>query len=217
MKQNVWNCPWPKGKKSVSCKVALYIQCFIYLFIYFLFRATQVANGSSPATGQIRAAANGLCHSHSKAIWAASVTYTTAHANARYLTHWARLEIKPTPSWILVRFVTAEPQRELPVNCFIFNTFTLNLFCERKSLLWRKIKIESVFLRELSKIKLELFLLWLCGLRIQHRVSEDAGPILGLTQWVEDPALPWLWCRLQMWLQFDPQPLGNFHVLQKKN
>ena len=36
---------------------------------------------------------------------AVSATYTTAHSNARSLTHCARPEIKPTSAWILVRFI----------------------------------------------------------------------------------------------------------------
>ena len=35
--------------------------------------------------------------------------YTTAHCNAGSLTHWARPGIEPASSWILVRFVSAEP------------------------------------------------------------------------------------------------------------
>ena len=51
-----------------------------------------------------------------RSIRAASVTYTTAHSSARFLTHWLRLSIEPTSSWILVGFITAEPQQELQQN-----------------------------------------------------------------------------------------------------
>ena len=47
-------------------------------------------------------------------IWAASVTYTTAHSNPGSVIHWARPGIEPTSSWILVGFVTAEPGWERP-------------------------------------------------------------------------------------------------------
>ena len=42
------------------------------------------------------------------------VTYSTAHGNARSLTHWARPGIEPVSSWILVGFVSDAPQWELP-------------------------------------------------------------------------------------------------------
>ena len=51
-------------------------------------------------------------------IWAASATYTTAHSNTGSLTHWVRPWIEPASSWILVGFVTAEPQRKLLENSF---------------------------------------------------------------------------------------------------
>ena len=35
--------------------------------------------------------------------------YTTAHGNARSLTHGARSGIEPTTSWFLVGFVSAAP------------------------------------------------------------------------------------------------------------
>ena len=44
-----------------------------------------------------------------------SATYTTAYGNARSPTHWARPGIEPMSSWILVGFVSATPQQELPI------------------------------------------------------------------------------------------------------
>ena len=43
-------------------------------------------------------------------IWAIAATYTIAHGNTRSLTYWAVPGIKLASSWILVWFVTAEPQ-----------------------------------------------------------------------------------------------------------
>ena len=61
---------------------------FNFYFLFCLFRATLAACGGSQARGHIGAVAVGLHHSHSKCqIGAASATYTTAHRNARSLTH----------------------------------------------------------------------------------------------------------------------------------
>ena len=40
-------------------------------------------------------------------------SYTAAHGNAGSLTHWVRPGIEPSSSWILFRFVSAEPRWEL--------------------------------------------------------------------------------------------------------
>jgi len=44
---------------------------------------------------------------------ATSVTFTTAHGNARSLTHWVRPGIKPMSSWTLIGFIITEPWQEL--------------------------------------------------------------------------------------------------------
>ena len=91
-------------------------------FSFCLFRARRAAYGSSQARGWIRAAAAGLHHrSHQHRIWAMSATYATAHSNTRSLTHWAKPGIKPASSWILVGFITAEPQWKLWIAPFLGN------------------------------------------------------------------------------------------------
>ena len=46
-------------------------------------------------------------------VWAMSVTDTTAHGNTRFPAHWGRPGLEPASSWILVRFISTAPPREL--------------------------------------------------------------------------------------------------------
>ena len=66
--------------------------------------------------------------------WARSVTYTTAHSNAGYLTHWARPGIKPTYSWILVKFVNCWAMKGTPLRGFFLLLFLFFLFFFRTTL-----------------------------------------------------------------------------------
>ena len=74
--------------------------------VLFFFKATPAAHGGSQARGLIGAVATSPCQSHSNEgsephPW----PYTTAHGNARCLTHWARPGIKPTTSWLPVGLI----------------------------------------------------------------------------------------------------------------
>ena len=75
---------------------------FFFFFVFCLFRAAPMAYGVSQARGLIGAAAASLHHSHTRSE-SPSATYTTAHGNARSLTHWWRPGIEPATSWFLVR------------------------------------------------------------------------------------------------------------------
>ena len=101
-------------------------------FFFLLFRATPVVYGSSQARGWIGAtAAWPTPQAQQREIQAVSVTYTTAHSNAGSLTYWAGPGIESESSWLLVRFITAEPRREL-----LFLDFYSNLLrCGEKLLL----------------------------------------------------------------------------------
>ena len=73
-------------------------------------------------------------------IWAESAIYTTAHGNAGSSTHWVRPGMEPASSWMLVRYVSAEPQQKLPryilpytVHLYLyrlwFSPLSLEIFC----------------------------------------------------------------------------------------
>ena len=74
----------------------------LFFFCFLLFRAPPVAYGGSQARGRIGARAAGLHYSHSNTgSGASSVTYTTAHSIAQYLTLWVRPGIEPMTSRLL--------------------------------------------------------------------------------------------------------------------
>ena len=75
----------------------------------FVFRAELVACGSSQARSRMGAAAAGLHHSHSN-----SESVSTAQGKAGFPAYRVRPEIKLASSWLLVTFVSAASQRELP-------------------------------------------------------------------------------------------------------
>ena len=54
--------------------------------------------------------------------------------------------------------------------------------------------------------------------RIRYCLCGSLGSIPGPVQWLKDPVLLQLWCRLQLWLGFDPWPrvFHISHVQQKK-
>ena len=55
------------------------------------------------------------------ATWDPSLICDLYHSNASSLTHGARPGIEPISSWILVGFIIAEPQWELPFSSFFFS------------------------------------------------------------------------------------------------
>ena len=86
----------------------------VLFFFFLLFRATPTAHKSPQGSNQ-----SCSCQPQPQGIWATSETYTTAHGNAKSLTHWAGPGIEPTTSQSLVEFIPTEPQWELPLcQCF---------------------------------------------------------------------------------------------------
>ena len=77
---------------------------FLSPYIYCLFRAVPTAYGDSQARDQIGAVAP---------------AYTTAHSNARSLTHLARSRIKPASSWLLVQIRFHWATTGTPRFCFL--------------------------------------------------------------------------------------------------
>ena len=109
------------SKTLITCSVCQSVRKQAFFFE----GGTTLAYGSSQARGQIRAISVPYTTATATQVWVTSTTYTTAHGNARSLTHWWR--IKHTSSWISVRLVTTEPQGELLSVFLLSNPTSRNL------------------------------------------------------------------------------------------
>ena len=120
-----WDILWG-GEVHMSREIWLSLKfldfqtpCCIF---FFLFRAAPAAYGISRASVQMGATAAGPHHRHSNTRSELCLQPTPQlTGNAGSPTHWVKPGIKPTSSWILVGFVYATPQQELPPMHF-FNT-----------------------------------------------------------------------------------------------
>ena len=112
--------------------------CLFFSFFFFLFgsfSAAPAAYGGSLTRGRIRAVAARLHPSHS-------------HAGS--LTHWARPGIEGTSSWILVRFISTEPRRELHLFTFSSGAFHRARDCNFHDINYHFFPLWSVFLAKKS-------------------------------------------------------------------
>ena len=135
--QFLWIIPSSGTDESYSISIFSF---FLFFLSFCRFRAAPAAYEGSQARGLIGAVTAGLCQSHTNTRfepWAMSETYTTAHSNARALTHWAGPGIKPETSWFLVWFISTVPQWEL-LYFFLLWLFLRNLhsvfYCEWSNL-----------------------------------------------------------------------------------
>ena len=85
-----------------------------FSFLFFFFLGPQVWHMEVPRL-EIKSELHLLAYTTDRVMedLSSSATYTTAHRNTGFLTYWVRPGIESTSSWILVKFVTAEPQWEL--------------------------------------------------------------------------------------------------------
>ena len=92
--------------------------CFVLFFFFFLFRLAPVAYGRSQARTNWSYSCWPIPQPQQCGIRAASVTYTTARRNTGSSTQRVRPGIEPTSLWILVRFISTEPQQDLQISFF---------------------------------------------------------------------------------------------------
>ena len=90
--------------------------CFVLVLVFCLFRAVPYLwHMEVPRLG-VKSELQLPAYTLAIAAWdqVTSETCTTTQGNTESLIHWAKPRIKPAFSWILARFITAEPQQELP-------------------------------------------------------------------------------------------------------
>ena len=85
--------------------LSFFLACLLACFLsILLFRAPPTVYGSSQARSQIRTETASVCHSHSNA----------RICDLHHSPWQCRIRMEPTSSWILIGFISAAPQWELP-------------------------------------------------------------------------------------------------------
>ena len=97
--------------------VALFLGEEDFFFFFLLFRTTLLAYGSSQTRGQIGATAAGKHHSHINTSSEPCLWPTPQLTAVPDPWPTVRPRIKPTSSWILIRFISSEPQWNLGIFC----------------------------------------------------------------------------------------------------
>ena len=144
-------------------------------------------------------------------------TYTTAHGNAGFLTHWVRPGIKPASSWILARFVTTEPQWELWANIFLFLSShkSLQNFCFVIGIDTKAFYSHVYFFfQRIQKLTRTRHNVYNIGELFCLKISFWGSSLV--VQWVTDLGLSLQWLGSLLWHGFNPWP-GNLHVLQAQH
>ena len=100
--------------KATQLENVRYDQRLLIPFILLLFRAALAAYGSPRARGRFGAVAASLHHSHNKGGAKLSVQPTPQLTASRILNPLSEARDRTRASWMLVRFITAEPRWELP-------------------------------------------------------------------------------------------------------
>ena len=77
------------------------VNAFFSFFLVFFFLGLHLWHMKVPRLGSNQSYSC-QCTPQLHRIWAAPMTYITAHSNTRSLTHWVRPGIKPATSWLLV-------------------------------------------------------------------------------------------------------------------
>ena len=94
-------------------------QLIFFFFFFGLLRAIPVAYGSSQARSGIRATATGLCQASATPDLSCICDLHHSPQQHRILSPLSKARDEPASSWILVRFVSAEPPRELQTADFV--------------------------------------------------------------------------------------------------
>ena len=110
-----------KSNKSIQLPFLFCFLLFLSFFFFFCFLEShpwhmEVAYGNSQFRGRIGATVAGLPHSHSNGGSIHVCDLPHSSQQCWIPNHWARPGMEPMSSWILMGFVSAVSQGELPLS-----------------------------------------------------------------------------------------------------